>query len=159
MWGRLAAMWAVAFAIPHILWGLGWFETSLRFSLGLAPAAREACTIREPAFIATGLWGVAGLLVMAALIALATSERWGRMLPRWMVLTGVWGVCLVLSIRGLFLPGVAGAIAIEAGLISTPEGIDPSWIRWNIVLWSPWFLAGAALFANAARAFARHEPA
>src|SRR5690606_31827066 len=94
--GMLAAVWGMIFAIPHILWGMGWFRESLRFSLSLQPGPREERLIDSPAFVAAGLWGVAGLSLIATLIALAAFQPWGRRLPRWVPVVGAWGVCLVL---------------------------------------------------------------
>ncbi len=140
-----------------MLWGMGWFGDSLRFSLGLKPRAHEERVINDPAFTLSGLWGVAALCLLASVIALATVRPWGHRLPRWMPIVGAWGVCAVLAIRGLMFPGILGGFAIEFGIIDLAETSDPTWNRWNIVLWSPWFLLGALLFGRAVRFFQRNQ--
>lgn len=147
----LAALWGIVFAIPHIVWGLGWWQEALRFSLGLRVGPEEERVINDPGFILSSLWGVAALSLAACGIALSTVQPWGRRLPQWMPVAGAWGVALVLAIRGLVFPGILGGLAIEADLIPLGDDSDPAWNRWNIVLWSPWFLLGSVLFVGAAR--------
>jgi len=159
-WGRIqpayaAALWGALFAIPHILWAVGWFDSGLRFSLGLKPGAHEEEMINDPAFTAYGLWGVAALCLLASIIALSTIQPWGKRLPRWVPAVGTWGVCVVLAIRGLVFPGILGSLAIELNIIALGPNSDPVWNRWNVVLWSPWFLLGATLFARTAIANTR----
>lgn len=144
---RAAAVWGVLFAIPHILWGFGLFEDSVRFSLGTKPGATEDRLIASSAFIALGLWGVAILCLLASAIALATIRPWSRRLPHWLPIAGAWGVAMILAIRGLVFPGLLGSALYELGVRRFSGNADPDWMRWNLVLWSPWFLLGAMLFA------------
>lgn len=150
-WAIASAVWCVAFALPHMLWGLGLFQQSLRWSLGVLPKAEEERMIHSAGFAATGLWGVAALLIIAACIALSTVQSWGQRFPRWMRIVGPAGVALILTVRGLLMPGLILGIAYEFDWITIPDSIDPVWNRWSIVLWSPWFLVGAGLFACTAR--------
>lgn len=146
----MAAVWGVVFAVPHLLWGIGLFGESLRFSLAAEAGADEERLIDSTWFQALGLWGVGALCLLSAVIALFTLPRWLGRVPRWMPVSGAAGVAVVLGIRGLVLPGLVGSLAIELGAIEVPAGSDPSWFRWNVVLWSPWFLIGAMLFSRAA---------
>jgi hypothetical protein len=146
----LAALWGIVFAIPHLLWGLGWFGDALRFSLGVEPGPEEERVIGDAMFRLTGLWGVAALCLLASAIALMTVHPVGG-LPRWIPVAGCWAACAILAARALVFPVFVGSIAIELGLLDLPAGSDPAWHRWNLVLWSPWFLIGAVLFGWAAR--------
>lgn len=156
---RAAAAWGALFAIPHMLWGFGLFEDALRFSLGAKPGAAEDRLVASPRFIALGLWGVATLCLLASAIALSTIQSWGRRLPLWLPSAGAWGVATILAIRGLVLSGLLGSALHELGVRRFSGDTDPGWIRWNLLLWSPWFLLGATLFAFAAvqRQRNRHE--
>lgn len=146
----LACAWGVVFAIPHGLWGLGLLDESLRFSLAAEAGADEERLIDSARFQAFGLWGVGALCLLSAVIAVFTLPPWLERVPRWMPVVGALGVALVLGIRGLVAPGLFGSLAIELGVIAVPAGSDPAWFRWNLVLWSPWFLIGAVLFGRAA---------
>lgn len=154
-----AAAWGLLFAVPHMLWGFGLFEDALRFSLGTKPGAAEDRLIGSPWFSAFGLWGVAVLCLLASAIALSTIQSWGERLPHWLPIAGAWAVAVILAIRGLVFPGLLGSAFHELGDRRFSGDTDPDWMRWNLVLWSPWFLLGAMLFAFAAtqRQRNRHE--
>lgn len=148
-YGYAAAAWAFLFALPHLYWGLGG-RAGLRFSLALKGAAEDEL-IRDPWFVATGLWGVAALCTLAGVIGLATVRPWGCRLPRWLLLTASGAVCAVLLLRALFYPGFVFSGLRVFGAIGVSEDADPDWFRWDLVLWSPWFLVGSVLFGVATR--------
>jgi hypothetical protein len=146
-----AALWGIVFAAPHFLWALGYLRPALRFSLGTPPGPQEEALIDDVRFRAAGLWGVAALCLAASGAALATVRPWGRRLPRWLPVTGAAGVSAILGARGLVLPGIVGSLHHHLMANGSPSGaIDPDWMRWNLILWSPWFLTGAVLFGHCA---------
>ncbi len=151
--GYAAAGWAFLFAVPHVFWAIGG-RAGLRWSLALRGPDEEAL-IRDPAFVAQGLWGVAGLCVVAGLIGLATVRPWGARVPRRLLRAATWGVCAVLLLRALFYPGFLFSGLKALGLVGHSARADPGWTTWDLLLWSPWFLLGAVLFGAAARSAPR----
>ena len=143
-----AAVWAFAFAVPHLYWALGG-RAGLTFSLALR-GPEEQDLIRDPWFVALGLWGVAILCIVAGLIALANVRPWGRSIPRRALLAATWVACAILMARAFFYPGFLFSGLRVLGVMSTRPSADPAWFRWDLVLWSPWFLLGGALFGAAA---------
>lgn len=151
----VAAGWAFLFAAPHLYWGAGG-RFGLRWSLAVR-GQKEEELIRDPGFIASGLWGVAALCLLAGLIALATVQPWGRRIPRRVRLVGAWGVCVVLALRAFLYPGFLFSGLRVLGIVGISEQADPMWFRWDLVLWSPWFLVGSIVFGAAARSLRRHN--
>ena len=151
-----ACAWALIFALPHLYWALGG-RTGLRFSLALH-GSREEAVIRDPWFVATGLWGVAGLCILGAVVALAAVRPSGRVIPRWILLAVAWSACAITVVRALLWPGFIRSTLYVTGTVSLPADIDPSWIRWDLALWSPWFLVGGILFGVLARTLTRRAP-
>ena len=150
-----ASAWAVIFAVPHLYWALGG-RTGLTFALALR-GPREDEVIRDPWFIATGLWGVTGLCLLGAVIALAAVRPWGRVIPRWLLLIGAWTACATAVLRAFLWPGFIRSGLYVAGVHTRPAGVDPAWSRWDLALWSPWFLAGGILFGMVAWSLTRRD--
>jgi len=142
--GYAAAAGAAVFAAPHLYWAMGG-RTGLCFSLALRGSAEEEL-IRDPWFVAQGLWGVAGLCVVAGLIGLATVRPWGRAVPRPLIVVGAWAACGVMLLRALVYPGFVFSGLRVSGVVGISERADPVWFRWDLVLWSPWFTLGSVLF-------------
>ena len=141
---------AFAFGCLHLVWALGFNETGFRRSLALRGQA-ETDLIHDPSFPLEGLWGVVALCWLAALIALATVGSWAKRIPRRLRLIGVWSVTVVLVLRAFFYTGFVFSGLRVAGVLLVSARADPNWYRWDLVLWSPWFLPGAALFGLSAR--------
>jgi len=156
--GYAAAAWSFLFALPHLYWALGG-RMGLSFSLALKGQA-EADLIADPSFQASGLWGVAVLLAIASGIGLLTAHPPRRTSLRRIVAIGAWGVAAVTGLRALIYPGFIFSGLRVLGMIETAADADPNWFRWDLVLWAPWFLLGAVLFAFSARSLAagRREP-
>jgi hypothetical protein len=114
--------------------------------------------IRDPDFIATGLWGVGALCLIAALAALATVQPWGRLIPRGVLLTATWGACAVTVLRAFLLPGFVRSTLYVTGVVTLPENMDPAWPRWDPMLFAPWFLIGGVLFGAEAWYLQRRSP-
>ena len=143
-WGYVAAGWAITFAALHFFWALGG-------SAGLAASAGMQLAAERPVwFVAAGLWGVGGLLLIGAGIgaALARAEVDGL---RRLLLTVVGsGIALLLLARG-----VSVEILLLAGVYDANTALGPDQAHWTLVLWNPWFIAGGVAFAAAAVAFRR----
>ncbi|MBA2444933.1 MAG: DUF3995 domain-containing protein [Nocardioidaceae bacterium] len=153
--GYAASLWAFLFAAPHIYWALGG-RAGLTFSL--APRGpTEKALIRDPVFTATGLWGVGVLCLIAALAALASVRPWGRLIPRGVLLSAIWGACAVSVLRAFLLPGFVRSTLYVTGAVALPEDMDPAWPRWDLMLFAPWFLIGGVLFGAAAWFYQRRS--
>ncbi len=136
--------WCCAFAALHVFWALGG-------SAGLASSAgTELATRRPTAFVVLGLWGVAALLLGAAVVVgvavnAQLSPRVGRTLG-WLI-----------SAAGLVM--LARAVVVEillltdAGGVRTEVGLEQT--HWSLVLWNPWFVVGGVLFIWTGRRVAR----
>lgn len=41
--------------------------------------------------------GLVAVDLVGAVVALATVQSWGRVIPRWLLLTAVWGICVLVA--------------------------------------------------------------
>ncbi|ARF54445.1 DUF3995 domain-containing protein [Streptomyces gilvosporeus] len=140
-WGRIACIWAVAFAALHFYWALGG-------SRGLSVSAGPLAETRPAWFVAVGLWGVGLLCLVAGVLGWLLARPRPRGLFGRAVRALGWCACAVLLARGL---------AVEALLLTDPAGhevnVSPEQRLWTLVLWNPWFLIGGLVFGLAARKF------
>jgi hypothetical protein len=135
-WGWVAAGWALAFGCLHVFWALGG-------STGLASSAGTELAAERPAwFVAAGLWGVAVLLAIAAILAVALARGPHR---RLLALAG-GAVGLLLLLRGLGIE-----VLMLGGAYDANGAISSSQQHWSLVLWNPWFVVGGVAFLLAAR--------
>lgn len=148
LYAYIAATWAILFAIPHIYWGAGG-RTGLAWSLATKGPA-EVDLINDRSFQIAGLWGVAVLLGLAAVIALAMVRPWGERIPHWLVSVAAFGVSTVCLLRSLFYSGFVVSTLRLTGVIDISANADRDWFIWDLILWSPWFLLASVLFAGAA---------
>jgi len=139
--GYAACAWALIFAAMSFYWaaggGLG-IETQ-------APGIKEYAEAREPWFVAL-LWATGAAKVIGGLLALALVQPWGRMFPRWMLLTAGWAAGVGMTLYGglNLVIGVVIAGLRAAGLAGGPEDASAFW--WHLLLWDPWWLVGGILF-------------
>ena len=149
-WGYGPAAWAGAFAALHLYWALGG-------SVGLPESAGVTLATERPAWFVLGaLYGVAGALLVAAVLGVALARG---------TITGRRRLLPLLGTGVAALP-VLRAVGIEI-LLLTDTGygdgaVDADQRRWTLALWNPWFLAGGAAFGTAALAAhraARSTPA
>jgi hypothetical protein len=146
MWaGYAAGAWALTFAGASFYWGLGG-------TLGLATLGREIerlALARDPMTVAIGGWGAGAAKVLAALVALALVQPWGRSLPFRVRRIAAWivGVLLVVYAIANFIQHSLMA----AGVIAIPQSFGAEALPWHLLLWDPWWLAGGLLFVAAAR--------
>ncbi|AZM52692.1 DUF3995 domain-containing protein [Streptomyces sp. WAC 01529] len=137
LWGRIACLWATAFAGLHFYWALGG-DTALSVSAG--PLADE----RPLWFVLAGLWGVGALCLLGASLAwlLATPRLRGG--PALAARGLGWGISALLLVRG---------IGVEVLLLTDTAQLDASVSAgqraWTLALWNPWFIAGGLAFGLA----------
>ena len=143
-----ACVWAMVFGLPHLYWAVGG-RAGLAWALAWH-GPEEQALMRDPWFIAFGLWGVAALCAIAALVALASVRRWGRRFPRRLLLALAGGASAMMVLRACLYPGFLFSGLKVLGILETPESADPAWVRWDLRLFSPWFLLGGALFGATA---------
>ncbi|MEU4346178.1 DUF3995 domain-containing protein [Streptomyces sp. NPDC023838] len=139
VWGRVAAAWAVAFAMLHFYWALG---GSWGLSVSAGPLAEE----RPTWFVVVGLWGVGALCLVGGVLGwLLARLRPDGLAGRVIRVLG-WCACAALLARGF---------AVEVLLLTDTAGrqvdVSPGQRWWTLVLWNPWFLVGGLAFGLAAR--------
>jgi Protein of unknown function (DUF3995) len=93
--------------------------------------------------------GVTGVLkVLAGLVALTLVRPWGEAIPRRILLVAAWGgatLLLLYAAANLVDHGL-----MEADVRNIPAALGRDALRWHLLLWDPWWLLGAILFAGAA---------
>ncbi len=130
-----AAAWSLLFAAPHFWW-----------AVGVSWAFPGDADDFDRAFDRTW-WLVYDLVVgllclVAAGLALALVQPWGRALPAKLLHAAVWSGAVLLLVRGAL-----GVVPIVWGLLSgSAKDVHP----WAYVI-EPWLLVGGILFGLAAR--------
>lgn len=145
-----ACTWAFLFAIMSFYWALG----GTIGSDTMGNEIKDLALARDPWFIAI-LWGTGALKGIGGLFALALVRKWGKLFPKWLLLTAVWGAGVLLTLYAGANLFVRGLMAV--GLMSTPESMHSAAARWHLFLWGPWWLLGGILFIAAAWTFQRTE--
>lgn len=130
-----AVLWCTTFAAVHIFWALGG-QTGLASSAGPSLAAR-----RPPSFVVFGLWGVAVILLAAALLASWATRAPLR--PPWLRVLRVLAAIVAIA---LLLRGVYVELALATNLGGVRQTVGPLETHWSLILWNPWFILGAASF-------------
>jgi len=143
IWPAYAACaWAAVFAAMSFYWAAG--GTAGANTIG--DIITTPALARDPTFVAI-LWATGALKAIAGLLALALVRPWGRVFPRWMLLTAGWGTGLLLVLYGGANLAVRGLMAV--GIISTPASMHSVAARWHLLLWDPWWTLGGVLFVAA----------
>jgi hypothetical protein len=122
-----AALWALIFAVFHVIWATGWY-------VGLDPEAARIAFAKTPFFIYDLV--VAACCAIAVPVALALAMSWGRRLPRRLVGILTWGGTGLLVLRSV------ASVLQSAYLIATGQFIVE-----RRGLWELWFYLGAILFS------------
>jgi hypothetical protein len=139
LWGYGAALWALIFAVFHVIWATGWY-------VGLDPESARKAFARTP-FLVYDLV-VAGMCAFAVPVALALAMPWGRRLPRRLVGLFAW------TGTGLLLLRSVASVVQAVYLIGTRQ--FPVEARG---LWELWFYLGAILFSLSTwRFWRRRDP-
>ena len=140
-----ACAWAVAFAAFSLYYAAG----------GRVGADLQAIAIREAAEegdLTAVLWVTAALKVVAALLALALVQRWGRSIPRRILGMTAWGAGALIGLYGAL--GLAQAGLWAGGVHDVPANVGERAARWKFFFDAYWLLGGV-LFLLAARRFDR----
>ncbi|MGH3665957.1 MAG: hypothetical protein ACRDU8_07710 [Egibacteraceae bacterium] len=88
--------------------------------------------------------GLVAMDVVAAAVALATVQSWGRIIPRRLLLSAAWGICGLLA---------AGLVAFVYHSASAPQPFD-----WTRVLVGAFLVVWVVTWGVTARSFGRREP-
>ena len=121
-----AALWALVFAIFHIVWAAGWYPL-----LNEEGARAAFATPWKWTFNAV----VAAMCVVAVPVALAPVMAWGRHVPKRLIRTLAWIGTVLLVLRSTASLIQAGYFVVRGGFGFADMGI-----------WEPWFYVGAILF-------------
>jgi hypothetical protein len=90
-------------------------------------------------------WAASLVLIGAAVFSLALVQRWGRRLPRGVLLGTAW-VGAVVAI----LHWVAFSVQILLNMTGVTDGEVTTFHRWNLFVLEPWFLGMGVLLGVAA---------
>jgi len=129
--------WALAFAALSFYWAAG--GTAGAETIG--EAITKPVLARDPGWVAL-LWATGALKALGGLFALALVQPWGRVIPRWMRLSGAWGAGAL-----MFLYGGASMIQfalMAAGALGVPASMGAVAVRWHLLLWGAVVDAGRA---------------
>lgn len=152
--GYAACAWSSVFAAMSFYWAAGG-------TIGLdtqAEAIQEAVREGDQGFLAV-VWATGVMKVVGAVLALALVQRWGRLIPRWILLAAAWtaGVGMVLYGGVNFVVGVVVALLRVIEVIDTPADTSAFW--WHLLLWDPWWILGGVLFSIAVLNYQRRSRA
>jgi Protein of unknown function (DUF3995) len=109
-----------------------------------SPLTREATDrllARAPDTI-IGHWVSVGLAVASMVAAIATTQPWLHVFPRRLVLAATWGLAALMLFRGVGQI-VGGVHRLIVG-VSEQSAYT---VRWDLLLWSPFFIAWGAMWA------------
>jgi hypothetical protein len=144
--GRAACAWAGIFALMSLYWAAGGMVGSETLGVEIDRLAHE----RDASFVGE-LWAAFALKLVAAALALALVEPWGRRLPRRLLLVLGWGTG-----AGITLYAVANFVQhtlMVTDAIRTPEALGTKAVPWHLALWDPFWFVGGLLFLAATHAF------
>jgi hypothetical protein len=139
--GYAAAVWSLAYMLPHLYWAAG--GTAMRSAF--RPAAAE-----EPAFRLIN--GVASAMLTGAALVVFLLARGVRPRPlRWGLLAIAWAggaLSVAHAIYGIVDRTliVSGARLVESRSFAVDEH---GWVLWDLLLFEPWFLIEGLLFGLA----------
>ncbi|MFB4276183.1 DUF3995 domain-containing protein [Nonomuraea sp. MTCD27] len=127
----------------------------------LPPELRERLLARDPLFV-TSHWVLAGAAVAGIIVALATVRPWGAVVPRRLLLAMTWtvGIFMIARAVGVVGFGFVGDTLLLTGVRPAPAGqaaLAGELARWDLLLWSPFFLLWGACWMAAGRARSAHR--
>ncbi|MEU0565469.1 DUF3995 domain-containing protein [Nonomuraea sp. NPDC005983] len=120
---------------------------------------RERLLARDPLFV-TSHWVLAGAAVVGVIVALATVRPWGAAVPRRLLLAITWtlGIFMIARAVGVLGFGFVGDTLVLTGVRPIPvgqAGLVLDLARWDLLLWSPFFLLWGVCWTTAGRRLAR----
>ncbi|MFC0561954.1 DUF3995 domain-containing protein [Halalkalibacter alkalisediminis] len=116
--GYAAFIWSIVFGLIHVYWAVG------------GTAGFEGKSMSEVLFIINLVAIV--LCLVAAILALALVQSWGRRIPSWILLTAAWIACAVLGLRG--------GVGITQSMLQLDQ------IPLLLIIVEPFFLLGGILY-------------
>ncbi|WP_427891474.1 DUF3995 domain-containing protein [Kribbella sp. GL6] len=154
-----AAAGCVAYGAMKLAQALG--ATVLADKDPLPPDLRDRLLARDPLFVAS-FWVMAGAAVIGVVVALSTVRPWGRAVPRRLVLAMVWpiGIAMVARSVGVLGFGFVGDILTLGGHpdLGSKAALAEELARWDLLLWSPFFLIWGACWTATAVRMSRRMP-
>ncbi|MER5421626.1 DUF3995 domain-containing protein [Streptosporangium roseum] len=157
-----AAVCASAYGSMKLAQALG--ANALADKDPLPPHLREQLLARDPLFVASH-WLLAGAALVGVIVALATVRPWGARVPRRLLLTIVWtlGTFMIVRSIGVLGFGFVGDTLLLTGVRPAPvehAALAHTLARWDLLLWSPFFLLWGLCWATAGwRLHRRGSPA
>lgn len=145
--GYAAFVVGLLYALVSAYWAMGgvaWLDT-------LGGSLEDAARARDPLLI-TVVWVTAAIKLVAAVLGLALVRPWGRLVPRWMLLTTCWTATAVLVLYGGYL--VVGQLLVVLDLLQV-EISDEKAFYGHLLVWDPWFLVWGLLLGAATWAATR----
>lgn len=143
-----AAATAFVFAAVSLYWALGG-TAGLDTIGGQLTAGGRA---HDPAIL-TLVWAAVVLKVVGGLLPLALVQQWGRLFPRWVLLSAAWAGAALLTSYGAVQ--VTAEALVQLGVIKPAGPVDWPALRWHMLLWDPWFLIWGLLLGAAALEYGR----
>lgn len=155
-----ACLCTVAYGLMKLAQALG--ANALADKDPLRPDLRERLLARDPLFVA-GHWILFTAAIIGVLVALATVQPWGQRLPRRLLLAVTWtlGFGMILRSIGPVGFGFLGDTLVLTDLRPPPPehaSLSRYLARWDLMLWSPFFLAWGALWTATAWQLTRAKP-
>lgn len=121
-----------AYGALKLYWALG--GSALVREAPLPQSAIQETLDRTPAAVA-GHWISVGLAVVGVGAAVATVHPWGRKLPRWVLIAPLSVLSALMILRA-----VLQAIGDLQRLLHGVSAASTHTARWDLALWSPFFL-------------------
>ena len=135
--GYAAAVWALIFALFHVLWAAGWY-IGLEYEPAQHAFGKEWFLVYDIV--------VATMLVFAVFVALSLVGAWGKRVPRRLVRFLAWSGTVLLLVRG------GGGALQDLYLVAVGRMV------WKpMLVWEVWFCVGAGLFLLTSWRFGRGQ--
>ncbi|MFE3452000.1 DUF3995 domain-containing protein [Nonomuraea sp. NPDC059194] len=146
-----AAVCAAAYGSMKLAQALG--ANALADKDPLPPELRERLLARDPLFVASH-WVLFAAAVVGVIVALATVRPWGAAVPRRLLLLITWtlGIFMIARSIGVVGFGFVGDVLLLTGVSPPPPehtALATDLARWDLLLWSPFFLLWGACWATA----------
>ncbi|MER5262189.1 DUF3995 domain-containing protein [Actinosynnema sp. NPDC002837] len=152
--GYGAVLCAAAYGSMKLAQALG--ANALADKDPLPPHLRERLLARDPFFV-TSHWVLAGAAAVGVVVALATVR--GTVLPRLLrVIAWALGIFMIARSIGFVGFGFVGDALVLTGVTPPPpEHAELALVlaRWDLLLWSPFFLLWGLCWATAGRRLGR----
>ncbi|WP_198048343.1 DUF3995 domain-containing protein [Saccharomonospora iraqiensis] len=141
VWAACAsAVWGGLFAMISLYWALGGL-------VGIETIGGELERMARAGEVGPLVWGATIIKVVGVVYSLALVQRWGRTLPRALMLAGGWAATVLLLGYGGVTVGIE--ILVATGVLAAPAEIDWYAFYWHLALWDPWFVLWGILLGLA----------